>query len=218
MLLPRAPEEMFTGWLLGVYGKVVSPSAFVLVGDTPVARGAAPAGYVGEAAVLEATRLGLATCWIGGGFKKRKTTRLVELAPGERVYTVMALGRAPDDRSAELVARATATVRADRRVPLVEIAPSIETELWPAWALAGIELARLAPSARNRQPWRFRLEGDDVVVSYDGRETSYVSKRLDCGIAMLHFELAVRAAGCAGTWEMLSDPDVARWRVASVAT
>ena len=216
MLLPRAPAEMFTGWLLGVYGKVSSPSAFVIVGDTRIEVGAVPAGYVGEAAVLEATRLELGTCWIGGGFKKRKTADLVELAPGERVYTVVALGRVPEDwTTGERVTAAAA--RADRRAPLVEIAPSIETELWPGWALAGIELARLAPSARNRQPWRFRLEGDDVVVSYDGRETSYVSKRLDCGIAMLHFELAARAAGCSGDWEMLSSPDVARWRTESVA-
>jgi nitroreductase len=177
--------------------------------------GAAPAGYVGEAAVLEATRLGLGTCWIGGGFRKRKTADLVELAPGERVYTVIALGSAPEDwTTGERVTAAAAG--ADRRMPLVEIAPSIETELWPAWALAGIELARLAPSARNRQPWRFRLEGEDVIVSYEGRETAYVSKRLDCGIAMLHFELAARAAGCDGVWEMLSSPNVARWRARAV--
>jgi hypothetical protein len=81
VLLPRAPESMFTG-LLGRYGKVTSPSAFVLVGDERVEVGAAPAGYAGEAAVLEATRLDLATCWIGGGFKERTASGLVELAPG----------------------------------------------------------------------------------------------------------------------------------------
>ena len=38
-----------------------------------------------------------------------------------------------------------------------------------------------------------------------------ISKRLDCGIAMLHFELGAREVGASGSWQLLSGRDVALW-------
>jgi hypothetical protein len=38
-----------------------------------------------------------------------------------------------------------------------------------------------------------------------------ISKGLDCGIAMLHFELGVRTAGATGSWRLLEGNDVASW-------
>jgi hypothetical protein len=77
-----------------------------------------------------------------------------------------------------------------------------------------LEAARLAPSARNRQPWRFRIKENEIVIRTD-KDVAHeaISRRLDCGIAMLHFELGVRAAGLSGEWEFLSRPEVARFRV-----
>ena len=96
-----------------------------------------------------------------------------------------------------------------RRSPNV-IAPGCAA--WPDWARAGVELARIAPSAMNRQPWRFaRAEDGSLLVSFEGSDTPVISKRLDCGIAMLHFELGAREAGAAGSWELLSGRDVAHW-------
>jgi len=63
----------------------------------------------------------------------------------------------------------------------------------------------------NRQPWRFRMDDGAVVVSAVGFPTPAASPRLDCGIAMLHFELGARAEGCDGAWESLAGRDVARW-------
>ena len=80
------------------------------------------------------------------------------------------------------------------------------------WALAGLEAARIAPSAFNRQPWLFSLDKRGVLLSMNKPGgNNHFSKRLDCGIAMLHFELAAKANGVNGTWEMLSSPDVARF-------
>ena len=38
-------------------------------------------------------------------------------------------------------------------------------------------------------------------------------KSLDCGIAMLHLELAARAAGKSGAWTWLRPPGVARFEI-----
>jgi len=56
------------------------------------------------------------------------------------------------------------------------------------------------------------MEGTDVLVSAQGTDTPRVSKRLDCGIAMLHFELGAASLGVSGSWELLEDGNVGLWR------
>jgi hypothetical protein len=75
-----------------------------------------------------------------------------------------------------------------------------------------LEAARLAPSATNRQPWRFDVDASCITISTDKMNVNFgVSKRLDCGIAMLHIEVATLHAGIQGTWEFLKKPQVARF-------
>src|SRR5674536_262729 len=45
-------------------------------------------GYVGEAFILEATRLGLGTCWVAGMFDRKTAAALVRLHRGEHVVAV----------------------------------------------------------------------------------------------------------------------------------
>jgi hypothetical protein len=61
----------------------------------------------------------------------------------------------------------------------------------------------------NRQPWRFRYTDGAVVLGLKGPAPRM--GRLDCGIAMLHFELGARSEGSDGAWVALDAPDVARW-------
>ena len=230
VLVRHAPPKIFTGWLLHVYGKVSSPSALVFVGDTRLPGAAARAGYTGEGAVLEATALGLATCWIGGGVRRRLVEELLGLAPHEHVYSISALGYSLERST--LGERATAGLaKARKRKPLETIAPGVQA--WPQQVRAGVEAARAAPSATNRQPWRFAFTpapqglapssgdltpvgavgmGATVDLRFEGTDTPKISKRLDCGIAMVHFELGVRGAGAAGSWTLLEGNDVAAWR------
>ena len=208
-LVVDAPPQMFTGWLLGLYGKVSSPSALVFVGDRRLPDAAARAGYTGESAVLEATALGLDTCWIGGGVRREVVASLLGLDTHEHVYSISALGYARE--RATFGERATSgMVRAHKRRPLETIAPGAAE--WPDWARAGAELARIAPSATNRQPWRFAWADEGAVrLSFQGHDTPGISKRLDCGIAMLHFELGALEGGGTGAWDLLPGPDIARW-------
>ena len=64
----------------------------------------------------------------------------------------------------------------------------------------------------NRQPWSFDVEDDSITVSVRTRGTEFnVSKRLDCGIAMLHIEVAAMNCGVRGEWQFLKAPQVARF-------
>jgi hypothetical protein len=87
---------------------------------------------------------------------------------------------------------------------------------WPDWMKASLMAARLAPSAVNRQPWRFIVDDKSIIIAVNDKNLkmeSSMSKRLDCGIAMLHIEVAAIASGVSGNWEFLDPPAVARFSV-----
>jgi hypothetical protein len=88
----------------------------------------------------------------------------------------------------------------------------LDIQEWPSWIKISLEAARLAPSAVNRQPWRFEVGKDSVTVYVKNATPDFnVSKRLDCGIAMLHIEVAALNSGIKGKWELLLAPEVARF-------
>lgn len=210
--LVRSPSaDIFKG-IIGSYGKVTgAPHALLFIAGTRASFATQHLGYTGEAVVLEATAQSLATCWIGGFFDSKRASGLVELAPGERVVAVSPLGTAIAQPNSTERAMTGVAGSSDRK-PLDVIAPG-GTDGWPGWATGALETARLAPSAMNRQPWRFRWDGGGLVVSLNSRlESPKVTKRLDCGIAMLHIEVAALSYGVTGTWTDLSSGlDVARF-------
>lgn len=207
-LVREAPQALFAG-IVGSYGGISgASSALVFIGDD----GAGPAavGYTGEAVVLEATARGLDTCWVAGVFSKQVTAAHVTLGPGERILAISPVGHAREHATVK-ERLLFGAARAKHRRPLDEIAPGHAE--WPAWARAAVEAARVAPSAMNRQPWRFRMEDGALVVGFAGADVTKArtSKLLDVGIAMLHAELGARAEGASGRWEVLAGTDVARY-------
>ena len=207
VVLPEAPQSLFAG-ILGSYGGISGArSALAFVGDRSL-EADAWLGYIGEATVLEASALGAGTCWVAGLFNDHVAGRLARVGDGERVYAVSPLG-APIDHVTLKERVLMGGAHAKRRLEPDVFAPGHAT--WPTWARAALPLVQVAPSAMNRQPWRFRMEDDVLVISYTGSDTPRTSKRLDCGIAMLHAELGMAAAGVRGRWEPLAGADVARF-------
>lgn len=170
--------------------------------DSPTAN--QHAGYTGEGVILEAAAAGLATCWIGGFFRRDRANGLVALGSKERILAVSPLGRAaralgPTDTVFRTLAHSAS------RKPLESIALG-DTGSWPEWAKAAVQCARVAPSAMNRQPWRFSFRDGTLAVARDSaREAPRVTKALDCGIAMLHAELGAYSCGVRGVWHDTSD-------------
>jgi len=204
VVVPEPSVDVFAGLMGGYSPPKGSTSLLVIVGDTSAHDVETKLGYTGEAAILEATRLGLGTCWVAGFFSRRKVRKLVELEPTEKAFAVSPLGYASAEKDG--------AEKVYNRRALSELAPGVAAGKWPDWAFEGLTLARIAPSAVNRQPWRFRLDGGGVVVSVDPKARAYgISPRLDCGIAMLHFELGALVSGGVGGWQLLPSPDVARY-------
>ena len=212
-VIRKAPEDLFKG-VIGSYGRISgAPSALAFVSQASDKDAAVEIGYLGQAAVLEATRLGLDTCWVGGFFNPGRVAKLVQMRAGEEVRAVSPLGYARSMLSG--AEKRFYRMKQDKPKPrksLDDIAPGYAS--WPEWARDGVAIARLAPSAYNRQPWRFREENGSIIVSFESPDTPKISKRVGCGIAMLNFDVGARQAGVSGRWELLNHGnDVASFSV-----
>ena len=103
--------------------------------------------------------------------------------------------------------------RHDRRHSISKLLKNPATEdKMPDWVKKSIQAARLAPSALNRQPWGFDVKENTITVYVrTGGPDFGISKRLDCGICMLHLEIAAMNCGITGSWQFLEPPLVAKF-------
>lgn len=208
VLVRDSGENVFRG-IIGNYGKVKGNPAYIaFIGKLHAPDVQEMIGYLGEAIILEATALGLATCWIGGFFRKKAVVD-VQLQADEQVFAITPVGYPLEKLTFdERLMRGFKTER--KRKPLTELVSGLPQSKWPGWVAAGLSAARLAPSAVNRQPWRFQVETDQVILSTDGKRGNFgLSRRLDCGIAMLHFELGASLYDIDIKRELLPDPQIA---------
>ena len=190
--------------IVGAYGLVQNPP-HLLVGVLPeeseIAR--LDLGYVLEQAVLEATRLGLGTCWVTGTYSAGRAGDAVGLSAGEVAAAVCALGYPTESGWGRLHSHTVRRLaRGHRRKPLSGI---VFSGSWgEPWSpddaapelVAALEHARLAPSAANLQPWRFIVKPDYVTLAL------VRPAPIDGGIVMAHLALASAALGRAGRWEV----------------
>lgn len=167
------PFTAFSG--VRAYAAVVlSPDQFVPSDDLPNLRMAA--GMLGEAFVLEAAAMGVGTCWVAGNFRRSKCD--VALREGEKIAALIPFGYGEDTESAH------------GRKPLKRLCRRDPSD-WPLWAFRAAEAVRGAPSALNRQPWRFDFSGSTLWLSFKAFDS------LDAGVALCHLHAALQGMPCA---------------------
>ena len=212
-LVTESVQDVFKGFI-GSYGKVKGAPAFIaFIGSMDGPNVQEEVGYTGEGIILEATALGLSTCWVGGFFRPENVASLLKLGNNERVLAITPVGYAKRSDSFEEKLM-TGFGRTHKRLPISKLVSGFGTEKLSDWVRKSIEAARLAPSAVNRQPWGFNIESDGITVFVrTGSPGLNLSKRLDCGIAMLHIEVAALNSGCKGEWQFLQAPKVAKFVV-----
>ena len=127
-------------------------------------------GYFGERIVLEAQRIGLNTCWVGGTYNK--IPRFFSLRPEDKLVLVIAIGYGVPK---EMKPRPTKK--------LSDVIGGNDTT--PSWFIDGVEAALLAPTALNQQLFKFYLIGDKVTCKKGRGFFSAV----DLGIVKYHFEI-----------------------------
>jgi hypothetical protein len=156
-------------------------SLFIIAGKTATPNLMEKLGYRGELLALEATRLGLGTCWVGGTFDRNDPALAV--GDDETLGAVITVGNvASEMRGREKLIWGLAH-HGEKNASNFYTA---DTEP-PQWFKDGISAVIKAPSAINRQPVRFHLKSGVVTSSLVNPVGSGL---IDLGIAKAHFEIA----------------------------
>ena len=183
LVLLRVDEALFSGTLLSMNRVSGCTAVAAVVTDSGILRSRIHAGILGESLCLEATAMGMATCWITGSYRRKLLN--VPLQLREQVLGIIALGWPRDPAP-----------QTRRRKALESICTS-DPAAWPDSCRRAAELVRVAPSAMNLQPWMLSWESGCFAVDCAERT------QLDLGIALCHAELALRMPH---TWDYGRSP------------
>lgn len=203
---------------LGTYGFIRGASGFIVGAARQGAKDLEDYGYVMESLLLAATDLDLGTCWLGGTFTRSGFSKKIRASSDEHVPAVAVVGNVADLEQARrgLLRRVT---KAESRLPWERLFfdQRFGTPLTRGRAegfAQALDLVRLAPSGSNKQPWRvvkdgkawhFYLErtpgygGSLATKLLGGKGAAFPDiQRLDLGIAICHFDLALREMDVTG--------------------
>ena len=177
-------------------------------------------GYSFEKMILYLESIGVGTVWVGGTMNREAFEKAIELAEDEVMPCMTPLGYTADQMSMrEKMMRKG--VKADKRKDYSELffcrdfsdPLTLEKAAGLGWNLGdALEMVQWAPSAVNKQPWRLVFE-EGKVHFFEKQDKGYVShatgdlQRIDVGIAMYHFELAMEETGTKISWKK-EDPGI----------
>lgn len=138
------------------------------------------AGYYGEKLVLQATMLGLGTCWVGGTFDSKHIQE--QLSMGEALVGVIPIGYVETLSFKEKMVHQMVAGKSKSVEQLLQSESKV-----PSNILDGIKAAQKAPSAANKQPVRFQYI-NEILTVYTNDDGKF--NLVDLGIVKAHFELA----------------------------
>ena len=174
-------REAFQGFNLG-YGMFSGVRSYLaMVGKTADLHSKEKVGYYGELLVLESTKLGLGTCWVGGTFNRNHCP--CKVAEDETLVCLITIGNVNEKKGF----RENAIYKlAHRGTKSLEQLYSTDAPT-PNWFLEGINAVQKAPSAINQQPVYFIFKNGTVTAEVTHTQNH---QPIDLGIAKSHFEIA----------------------------
>lgn len=172
-------------------------------------------GYSFEKACLYAQSLGIGTVMLAASLSRSTFEKAMEVQDDEVLPTASPVGYPAKKRSIrENLMRKG--LKADERIPFEELffdgsfGSALKAENAGVFAQA-LEMARLAPSAGNKQPWRAIVDGDKVHF-YEQKSMKDSSlgdiQKVDMGIALAHFDLTMSENAVSGNF-VFADPEIA---------
>lgn len=161
-------------------------------------------GYSFEAFVLYAQSLGLGTVWLGGTMNRDAFEQAMDLKEDETMPCATPIGYTAKKMSIRENMMRKA-IKADERLPFEELFFDGSFDVPLSKESVGkfaepLEMARLAPSAVNKQPWRVVIV-DNTAHFYlkrskgFGHEGRLDMQMIDIGIALCHFALTAKEKG-----------------------
>jgi len=187
---------------LGTYGFIRGARYFIAGQIIPSRAGFLDYGYILERLILELTRMGLGTCWLGGTFDRSEFAKAIGLKEGQVIPAITPVGYATANRGlGDRMIRLGAGSK--NRLPLERLffdGSSGSPLAFPAGHPLQqiLDAVQTAPSASNNQPWRIIRDGN-LFRFHIARKPGYQKafshvdmQMIDMGIAMSHFDQVAR--------------------------
>lgn len=203
------------GEKLGTYGVIKGASTFlgVSIPDTKLAPLAA--GYEFENLILFATHMGLGTVWLAATFNRDSFASAMEIPKDELFPAISPVGyptakRSLTDKLMRSTMKSSSRSQWEELFYQADFSTPLTMDMAGAYAQP-LEMVRLAPSAKNAQPWRVRKEGD--VYHFYAHYKQGLSKgektikQVDVGIALSHFHQTALELGLNGAFEQMDQED-----------
>ena len=175
------------------------------------------AGYLGQSILLKAQELGVDSCWITinpeGDLKQR-----LHILSSKEIVGLAAIGYGkPQEKLAanqgDNYSKADIHIVKEQKKHRLDLEEFVYLNQWGSKAssdelesrglLDAFMAARQAPSALNRQPWRFIVDGGTVVLAV--REDDFTNgyeRKIDAGIVILYFDMVISAAIMDVYWKL----------------
>jgi len=217
--------------IAGYYGNMIKAPNYMLILSDKKEDYLEAGGYVGEWLVLQCTKMDLGTCWVEVCDKADQVKEALDLDTDKQPLALIALGYPEGHFAGASIFNHKANVNTitDIGYPQVEskepalhhssrlsITDIVYLEEWgtkiPVEELEQrgysevFYYMRLAPSWGNRQPWRFILDGSKITLAIiQDNRVDYSVEKIEAGIAMLYFEVAMHGEGLPGKWQVCTD-------------
>jgi nitroreductase len=169
-----------------------------------------------ERLILKATDLDLGTCWLVGTFNRNDFAKHIELEDGEKIVMASPLGYGVEkDGFKEIFIKFIVKPHKRKKFSELFFKDKLNNILEEEDIIEyknALEMLKLAPSAKNVQPWRV-IKTENSYDFYLESKSSYVYKGINCGyndlgIAMEHFELVANEENLSEKWQNLDKSDL----------
>lgn len=172
-------------------------------------------GYSFEHVCLYAESLGVGTAMLAASINRAAFEKAMDVQNDEVLIVASPVGY-PAQKKSIRESLMRKGLKADERIPFAQLFFNKQygNQLTPSSAgvfAEALEMARWAPSAVNKQPWR-AVVSDDVVHFYEEKTTKDSPlgdiQKVDVGIALAHFDLTMQEDSHNGRF-VENDPRIA---------
>ncbi len=206
----------------GYQGKMIKAPHYMVILSKDDRESIATAGYIGEKIALKAFSYSIANCWITVNKPKVVKENLVGIRADKEPIAILALGYAKTENFIQKffgkAKVATADYREDgyKNVDFQDREKDIDRshtndyiysrkwnnvinpeELEVLGYKKAFSMMKYAPSYENKQPWRFIILDDSVLVCIE-KDEKEVNTALQAGIMMNYIEMGMNRIGIEG--------------------
>lgn len=197
---------------LGTYGLIKGAQSFLGVSVIDTTYAALAVGYQFENLILYATSLNLGTVWLALTFNRNNFNHTLNIKKPEMLVAVSPVGYPAIKHSlSDNIIRSVMQSSNRKEWNTLFFTHAFNSPLLTSDAgeyATALEMLRLAPSAKNQQPWRVIKENDTFhfYVDYPSHisKNEQFIKEVDLGIGLSHFISVLNFQGIIGHFEDLA--------------